>query len=321
MWIVVGLGLGIALAVLLVALPRFSRERSLDGAVLTADADPRKQLPVPNVEIIAEVGGTAVRTTSDASGLFRLNWRSRVWRGEQVTLRFRHSDYQPLEITEPLGDRIYIVRLKSSPSVKDLELHDAEIPIANIRVRYAVKATNTINIASMARTLEVVNTGNVPCDRKSACSPDGKWKAAIGSMSLDAGDGQEFQNVRVSCIAGPCPFTKTESDGFSRGGRRIAVSVRAWSDAVTFLVEAEVVRTMLSDAIRQAYPSIFGRDMTFTLPSTGQGPSIEAEVGGFEIVFPLGPDLNLSWASCNVQVASNGIKLFSCKLKPGYRFR
>jgi hypothetical protein len=321
MWIVLGLGLGLALAVLLVALPRFSRERSLDGAVLTADADPRRQLPVPNVEITAEVGRTVVRTTSDASGFFRLNWRSRVWRGEQVTLRFRHPDYQPLEITEPLSGQIYIARLKSSPSVKDRESHDAETPVANIRVRYAVKATTTINIASMAKTLEVVNTGNIPCQGHSSCSPDGKWKAAIGSMSLDAGEGQEFHNVRVSCIAGPCPYTKTESDGFSRGGRRIAVSVRAWSDTVTFLVEAEVVHTMLSDTIRQAYPSIFGRDMTFTLPPTGQGPSIEAEVNGLEIVFPLGPDLNLSWASCNVQVASNGIKLYSCKLKPGYRFR
>jgi hypothetical protein len=90
---------------------------------------------------------------------------------------------------------------------------------------------------------------------------------------------------------------------------------------VTFLVEAEVVHTMLSDAIRQAYPSIFGRDMTFTLPPTGQGPSVEAELNGLEIVFPLGPDLSLSWASCSVQVASNQTKLYSCELKPGYRFR
>ena len=90
-------------------------------------------------------------------------------------------------------------------------------------------------------------------------------------MSLDAGEGQEFQNVRVSCIAGPCPFTKIESDGFSSGGRRIGVSVRAWSDTVTFLVEAEVVHTMLSDAIRQAYPSIFGRGHVFHLASHGPG--------------------------------------------------
>ena len=317
----VGVGLGIAIAVLLVELPRFGRERSIAGAVLTADADPRKQLPVPNVEITAEAGGVTAWTRSDSSGFFRAKWRSGIWRGEQVTLRFRHPDYQPLEITQPLSDELYIARLTSSTSVKGPESTQREVSVADIRVRYAMKASNTINIGSTAKTFDVANTGNVRCDSRSACSPDGKWKAAIGSLSLDAGEGQEFQNVRVSCIAGPCPFTKIESDGYSRGGRKISVSVRAWSDTVTFLVEAEVVRTMLSDTIRQAHPSIFGRDMTFTLPVTGQGPSIEAEVDGLPIVFPLGPDLNLSWASCNVQVASNRTKLYSCELKPGYRFR
>ena len=86
--------------------------------------------------------------------------------------------------------------------------------------------------------------------------------------------------MRVSCIAGPCPFTKIDSDGFSNGGRKIGATVRAWSDTVTFLVEAEVIHTMLTDSIRQAYPSIFGRGMSFTLPPTGQGPSIEADVNG-----------------------------------------
>jgi hypothetical protein len=120
--------------------------------------------------------------------------------------------------------------------------------------------------ASAAHPFAESNTGNVPCEGRPPCSPDGRWKAAIGSTSLDAGEGQEFQNARVSCIAGPCPFTRIESDGFSRGGRKISVSVRNWSDTATFLEEAEVVHTMLSDVIRQAYPSIFDRTMTFTLP-------------------------------------------------------
>ena len=157
-------GLGIAIAVLIVELPRFGRERSLAGAVLTANADPRKQLPVPNVEITAEAGGTTARAKSDSSGFFRVNWRSGIWRGEQVTLRFRHPDYQPLEITQPLTDQLYIARMTSSASVKDLESHRQEISVADIRVRYAVKATTTINIGSTAKTFEVVNTGNVPCE-------------------------------------------------------------------------------------------------------------------------------------------------------------
>lgn len=231
-------------------LPRIRRERSLTGAVLIANADPRKQLPIPNVGITVDAGGTAARARSDSSGFFRLTWHARVWQGEMVTLRFRHPGYQPLEITQTLNNELHIARMTPSPSIKDAESNAAEVSVTDIRVRYSVKATTTINIGSTAKTFEVVNTGNVPCEGQPPCSPDGKWKAANGSISLNAGDGQEFQNVRVSCIAGPCPFTRVESGGFARGGPRIDVSVRAWSDTVTFLVEAEVVRTMLTDAIR-----------------------------------------------------------------------
>ena len=53
-WTAIGVGLGIVIAGFMVELTRFRRERSLAGAVLIANADPRKQLPVTNVEITAE---------------------------------------------------------------------------------------------------------------------------------------------------------------------------------------------------------------------------------------------------------------------------
>jgi hypothetical protein len=310
-----------AIVVLIVEFPRLRRERSLAGAVLIANPDPRKQLPIQNAEISVQSPGMSARATSDASGFFRLNWRATAWGSEQITLGFRHPDYLPLEVTQPFRNQYYIARLTPAPSIPGKQSASSDVSISNIRIRYAVKATTTVNVGSTTKTFEVVNAGNVPCADSSTCSPDGKWKASIGSISLDAGEGQEFQNVRVSCIAGPCPFTKTQSDGYSQGGRKISVSVRAWSDTVTFLVEAEVIRTMLIDTIRQAYPSIFGRVMTFTMPPTAQGPSVEADVKGLEIVFPLGPDLRLSWASCSVQVPSNRTKLYSCELNPGYRFQ
>ena len=99
------------------------------------------------------------------------------------------------------------------------------------------------------------------------------------------------------------------------------VSVRNWSDTTTFLWEAEVIRSMLSDSIRHSYPANFGRTMNFTLPSAAQGPSIEAEMNGQPIVFPLGPSLALSWTVCNPQVEQDQARLYSCELKPGYRFR
>ena len=78
---------------------------------------------------------------------------------------------------------------------------------------------------------------------------------------------------------------------------------------------------MPSDAIRQAYPAIYGRSMSFTLPATAEGPSIEADLGGGEIVFPLGPALQLSWAECSLQMAADQTKLYRCELKPGYQFQ
>lgn len=318
-WILVILVIAIGFVVLMLGLPRLRPERSLAGAVLMADADPRKQLPLANVDITATASGRSAHTRSAPSGYFQLSWPSLIWQGQQVTIQFRHPGYQPLDITQPLNRRLCIAHMMPS-APGSVEPHTPEVTVANVRVRYSLKAITTINFGSVARTFEVVNTGNVPCEGRSPCSPDGRWKADTVSLSLDAGEGKEFRNARVSCIAGPCAFTRIESDEFSRGGRKISVSVRAWSDTVTFLAEAEVVHTMLSDEVRRSYPSIFGRAMTFTLPATGQGPSIEAEINGTEIVFPLGPDLRLSWANCTVQVAPSQSKLYSCELKPGYRF-
>jgi hypothetical protein len=78
---------------------------------------------------------------------------------------------------------------------------------------------------------------------------------------------------------------------------------------------------MVSDMIRHSFPFIFDRSMNFTLPATAQGPSIEAEVNGVAIVYPLGPSLKLSWAICSMELSSDGTKLYRCELKPEYQFR
>ena len=77
---------------------------------------------------------------------------------------------------------------------------------------------------------------------------------------------------------------------------------------------------MESELIRHTYPVTFGRSMNFTLPPRASGPSIEADVDGSQIVFPLGPELRLSWASCRFESAPDGMKQYNCELKPGYRF-
>jgi len=297
---------------------------TLSGVVLRQDPDPRKQLPIPNVTILATEGDRNAAGASDASGLFRLQLANGGWREQPVSLSFRHPGYQPMEITPPLNGetagKLYTVRMTPVPAPAAAPgVH--EMTVKDVRVRYSEKTSSTVDVGSTAKTFTVPNVGNVPCGGHPPCSPDGKWKAAVGSVTIDAGQGQQFRNARVSCIAGACPFTKIESGAIPRPGRTITVTVSDWSDTVTFLVEAEVTRDTPIDAIRQAYPAIYGRSMSFTLPSTAEGPSIQADLGGAEIVFPLGPALQLSWAECTLQGGADQTKLYRCELKPGYQFQ
>jgi hypothetical protein len=312
----------VAIALILMIRNRLQKNGALiEGAILMQNADPRRQLPIPGVDVAATVGKLTVQTRSDASGFFKLTVPRALWRAETAELRFQHLGYQPLDVTQRLTDQIHVIRMAAVAARTVPEASGQQAALKDVRIRYATKATTPINVGNVAKTFEVMNVANLPCNGEGSCSPDGKWKAAIGGLTLDAGDGHEYRNARVSCIAGPCPFANIESDQFSRGGRVIKVSARNWSDTVTFLVEAEVIQTIPSDSIRNAYPIIFGREMSFTLPPAAQGPSIEADINGEEIVFPLGPTLTLPWASCNLQVAPDRTNLYRCELKPAYRFQ
>jgi hypothetical protein len=320
-WALVIIAATIALAVWIYRSTRIERISLITGAVLEADRDPKRQQPVAMVQITAQFGASISSARSDASGLFRLPLRPPVYAGDLIKVTFLHPNYEVYEISMPAERLIHVIRLTPKSRGPDPSSKRPPIAISDIRVRYAMKSTTITNVGSTVKTFEVVNTANVPCDRKGPCSPDGRWKAEVGSLSLDAGDEKEFRNARVSCIAGPCPFTRIDSDGYSRGGRVIKVTVRNWSDTVTFLLEAEVTHTMVSDLIRHSFPAIFDRSMNFTLPASAQGPSIEAEVNGSEIVFPLGPALKLSWANCNMELGADRTKLYRCELKPEYEFK
>lgn len=312
----------LAIALLLEIRNRLHKTRALiEGAILIQDADPRRQLPISGVEVTATVGETIVQSKSDTSGFFRLTVPGELWRRETAELLFRHPGYQPVDITRPLTGQIYMIRMAAIAANAVSEPPGPPVTLKDVRVRYSTKTTTPIDVGSIAKTFEVSNFGDLPCNGAAVCSPDRKWKATIGGLTLDAGEGHEYRNARVSCMAGPCPFARIEADQFSGGGRVIKVSVRNWSDTVTFLVEAEVIQTIPSDAIRNAYPIIFGREMSFTLSPIAEGPSIEADLNGEEIIFPLGPALTLRWAICSLQVGADRTKLYRCELKPGYRFQ
>jgi hypothetical protein len=318
-WAAITIGL-IAVAVALIIHARHASVM-LSGVVLSQDPDPRKQLPIPNVKITATEGDRSAEGSSDTSGFFQLKLPNGGWREQPVLLTLRHPDYQPAELTPTMTGELYVMRMKPVLALSTAPEGVHEIAVKDVRVRYAEKTTSTVNVGSTAKTFMVMNTGNLLCAGREPCSPDGKWKATVGGVTIDAGEGQQFQNARVSCIAGPCAFTRIETGAIPRPGRTITVMVRDWSDTVTFLVEAEVTRSTPSDAIRQAYPAIYGRSMSFTLPATAEGPSIEADLGGAEIVFPLGPALQLSWAQCTLQVGPDQTKLYLCELKPGYQLQ
>lgn len=311
--------LGLLMAVLIVV----QRQKAIviKGAVIRQDDDPRRELPIADVEIREANDLATGSTRTDSSGFFSLTLRPLLRRGRPITLQFRHAEYQPLNLDEFIGDKLYIARMVPiSHTIRSAAEHP-EFVVGNLLVRYSMKTTTVANIGSAVKIFQAVNTANVPCASHPPCSPDGKWKAAIGSASLDAGAGNEFRNARASCIAGPCPFTRITVDGFSRQARMINVSVIDWADTATFLLEAEVFHPMEGDVVRQSYPVIFGQTLNFTLPAAAEGVSVQAEINGAPIVFPLGPNLYLSWADCNARVNNDQTRVYRCELKPGYGFR
>ena len=325
-WALVIVGCGGILAAVYFGL-RFNRKYSLPltlkGAVIKQDYDPRKQSPIANVDVIFVDGPDVEDTRSDFLGGFTLTMPPGVKLGQPIRLAFRHPDFQPLELNIALSNELYVARMIPLHGEVEATLNEAEIGVTNVLIRYSTETTRTEPVGTVVKTFQVQNSGNVACDQKPPCSPDGKWKAAVASSSMDAIQGNVFQDARVTCIAGPCPFTRIDQDAFSRGGRSISVSVRNWSDTTTFLFQAEVFRSQLQNIFHQVYPVIFGRSVSFALPPAAEGPWIEADIGGTQIVFPLGPSPSplLSWANCRVREEKNQAKDYRCELKPGYEFR
>ena len=316
-----GVGLGV-LAIILLAHFVNQNPVYIRGAVVASDPDPAKELPVADVEVTVVSGSETNAVHTDASGFFKIPvpLRRRVRLGQPVTLTFRHPEYQPLDLHSVAEDNLYIAHLTPLARAPLTPVHGPEVKIGNVVARYSINTTSVVNVGSAARSFQVVNTGNVPCNGHLPCSPDGKWKAAVGTAVLDAGSGNEFHNARASCIAGPCPFTRIQDNNFSRDSRTLRVTALNWSDTATFLVEAEVYKSMVRDVLRRSYPVTFDRALTFTLPPAAEGVSIEAELNGTMIVFPLGPRLFLSWADCQFLVNKDQTQVYRCELRSGYRF-
>ena len=79
------------------------------------DADPTKELPLADVDVKALYHDAVIgEGKSDASGAYTVLLRNRIWIGRPVTLQLRHPDYQPLDLKEFMGDKLYVARMVAS---------------------------------------------------------------------------------------------------------------------------------------------------------------------------------------------------------------
>src|SRR5215470_3310455 len=88
-WIVVAAVAIVGLAIALYGIFH-RRPLSLRGAVTVQDSDPRKELPIADVEITAANGSKTVTAKSDATGFFRVTLPIALRRGHAIILQFRH---------------------------------------------------------------------------------------------------------------------------------------------------------------------------------------------------------------------------------------
>lgn len=314
-------GLFLALLGMASACRRQPTQVVLHGAVIRNSQDPSRQAPIAGVRVAADCGPRTLLTRTDAQGSFTLALPTSVSPTSPVTLHLRHPDYEPLDMQATSRSELYVVRLVPVPREQREPTHGQATSISNVSVRYATKVPVLVEVGTRVQTFQVINHANVLCKPGSPCSPDGRWQAKQAVIGLDAGKGNQFRNARLSCIAGPCPFTRVLRDDFSRGGETISATVLNWSDTATFLLQAEVVHSMLSEAARVSYPVIFGSQMSFSLPGKADGICVEAELNSSSIVFPLGPNLNLSWADCSMRDERGDNRMYRCELKPGFEFR
>ncbi|MFL6416212.1 MAG: carboxypeptidase-like regulatory domain-containing protein [Bryobacteraceae bacterium] len=323
--VVASVGIGIALRVAKKGVPRLNPAITIEGSVLKQDTDPSKRTPIPDVTITATRGETEVVKKTDPTGYFNMWFNGGIDTGADLTLTFVREGYKTIQMTPSNpGDQLYIVQMEPLSAPNAMRAQHVQAPakvtsIKDVRVRYSFKDQSTIPVGAIAKEFLAPNKGNIPCQNHKPCSPDGKWKATQTILPIDTEPGNEFRNVRVSCIAGPCHFL-TVDPGMTEHAARLKISVLNWSDTAAFLVEGDVIRTMVTNIVRQSYPFIIGNTMSFALPPSSQTVSIEANLDGKLIVFPLGPALNISWADCNVDTSTSGDKTYRCQLKPGYQF-
>src|SRR5262244_1742035 len=87
------------------------RTTTIKGAVITRNVDPRKQLPISGVEVVADDGASVVKSKSEASGVFSVKLPKHILRGQIVKLQFRSPDYEPFDLTVDTSEKLIVAAL------------------------------------------------------------------------------------------------------------------------------------------------------------------------------------------------------------------
>ena len=192
--------------------------------------------------------------------------------------------------------------------------------VSNVRVRYSTKAMRTINIGTAVKTFEVVNKGNVPARASLRARPMDDGKRRSDRPPWMQASATSFKTPGSRALRARAPLRKSNPT-ISEKQPEDHRNCRNWSDPATFLrgsrggphhAESHGPRIVSGD-LRSA--------LNFTLPTDAEGVTLEADLAGETIIFPLGPDLLLSWANCNARVNPDHTSVYRCELKAGYRFQ
>jgi hypothetical protein len=202
----------------------FPQHILIQGAIMRSDAKPSNRSVIKDVEVDYQEDGIEKHAMTNQSGGFNILLGSKLKAGDLLTLRFHKHCYQDFSDTISVAAVPYPRYLW--PEL-DQNCIDPAITALSLEFR---------NVGIMQATLQITTRGSVPC-QKSPCSPDNKWQAAQGSVSLDAGGDNSFSGGTFGCVAGPCPFSEIVADNFSKGGTRISGEAKTWSDDVTYVLK------------------------------------------------------------------------------------
>ena len=327
--IVAALGAAAAVAaVLALKQPAISLLRqpaiSIEGTVILQDDDPTKESPIAGVSVAVEPddGVSLVDTaTSDFSGYFKLRLPPTIVYGDSVTLRLRHPDHQPIDLVVPVAEHLYVMRMSSAhPEVQPRPARP-DIVLSEIIVRYTIESRTALNIGSGARpsTCPIVAMSRAIGSRRVHLMASGRRRTAVCRSTPERATSFAMRACPASLVHARLRISsRMDFRAAARSSRPRSATGRTRPRS-RLKPKCSGLRT----PIRLSVPTQSSSDTGSTLhwPPPPRGVSIEAEVDGEPIIFPLAPNGILSWATCNVRIQKEQARLYRCELKPGYIFK